>query len=151
DSKKTPLPRLLLSQYYQSLGYCSNLLVARTVEQVLDDREKLSEFHDAVAALADKPWETIHQNVNPFALHLYAGASKVAPDLWPKPENVKDSLLLADRGEIFNAQVLVDTMLKELSRRETQTKKPARILLVLDESGQWIEDDAGRLAQLQAL
>jgi hypothetical protein len=151
DSKKTPLPRLLLSQYYQSLGYSSNLLVARTIEQVLDGRGQLGAFHDSVAALADRPWETIRQNVNPFALHIYGAAAKVAPDLWPKPESVKDSLHLADRGEIFNAQVLVETMLDELNRRESQTKKSTRILLVLDESGQWIEDDAGRLAQLQAL
>ena len=42
-------------------------------------------------------------------------------------------------------------MLDGLTMRDRETKKPARILLVLDESGQWIEDDAGRLAQLQAL
>ena len=32
-----------------------------------------------------------------------------------------------------------------------KTKKQQRLLLVLDESGQWIEDDQGRLSQLQAL
>ncbi len=45
----------------------------------------------------------------------------------------------------------MQTILDDLASREAEIKKPARILLVLDESGQWIEDDAGRLAQLQAL
>jgi hypothetical protein len=42
-------------------------------------------------------------------------------------------------------------MLAGLKKREAETKKPQRILLVLDESGQWIENDASRLSQLQAL
>jgi hypothetical protein len=40
DSKTTPLPRLLLSQYYQSRGYSSNLLYARVIEQEIDRRGK---------------------------------------------------------------------------------------------------------------
>src|SRR5690606_25872105 len=35
--------------------------------------------------------------------------------------------------------------------REAETGREQRLLFVLDESGQWIEDDAGRLSQLQAL
>src|SRR5439155_16140595 len=94
DSKKTPLPRLLLSQYYQSRGYSSNLLVARAVEYVLDGRGQLAAFHDAVTALAGKSWDTLRQNLSPFAHHVYAAAAKIAPDLWPKPESVKESLHL---------------------------------------------------------
>ena len=36
-------------------------------------------------------------------------------------------------------------------KREEQLKKPQRLMLVLDESGQWIEGDQERLTQLQAL
>ncbi len=151
DSKSTPLPRLLLSQYYQSRGYGSNLLVARTVELVLDQRGKLVEFHEAVARRADRPWEEIRTTLNTYAQHIYAVAAGIAPDLWPKPEHVRDALLLADKGELYNADLLVRTLVDDLARREQETRKPARILLVLDESGQWIEDVAGRLAQLQAL
>ncbi len=151
DSKTTPLPRLLLSQYYQAKGYSSNLLVARTVEQEIDRRGKLAELHEAVAKRAGQPWEKVRQNLNPFARHLYAVASELAPDLWEKPDDVLGALRLADRGEIFNVQLLVQTVLEDVAQLERATKKPARVLFVLDESGQWIEDDAGRLAQLQAL
>src|SRR5262249_60422005 len=46
---------------------------------------------------------------------------------------------------------LVDAILFDLKEREKKIRKPQRLLLVLDESGQWIENDQGRLAQLQAL
>jgi len=64
---------------------------------------------------------------------------------------VDQSLKEAERGELHNVAFLVDTLLSDLKERETKTKKQQRLLLVLDESGQWIEDDQGRLSQLQAL
>ena len=40
DSKTTPLPKVLLSQYYQARGYGSNLLYARVIEAELDRQGK---------------------------------------------------------------------------------------------------------------
>ncbi len=151
DSKTTPLPRLLLSQYYQSRGYSSNLLYARVIEQEIDRRGKLEALHAEVAALAERPWSEIQKNPGFYSKHLYRAACKVAPDAFDSPEGVAQALKNAERGDLYNAQFLVQTMLDDLASREQEIKKPVRILLVLDESGQWIEDDAGRLAQLQAL
>src|SRR5690606_11410113 len=66
-------------------------------------------------------------------------------------DEVAQALKSAEQGDLYNVQFLVRTMLEDLRTQERETKKPARILLVLDESGQWIEDNADRLAQLQAL
>lgn len=151
DSKTTPLPRLLLSQYYQSRGYSSNLLYARVIECELDRRGKLRALHQKVAELADRPWEDIQKNPNFYAKHLYKAACAVAPDVFATPNDVEGALKNAERGDLYNTQFLVQTIIEDLVAREKETKKPCRVLLVLDESGQWIEDDAGRLAQLQAL
>jgi hypothetical protein len=151
DSKTTPLPRLLLSQYYQSRGYSSNLLYARVIEQEIDRRGKLDALHKEVAVLADRPWSDIQKNPGFYSKHLYRAACKLAPDAFANPEEVAQALKNAEKGDLYNAQFFVQTMLDDLVRRQQEIKKPARILLVLDESGQWIEDDAGRLAQLQAL
>jgi hypothetical protein len=151
DSKTTPLPRLLLSQYYQSCGYSSNFLYARVIEQEVDRRGKLDALHKEVAVLADRPWSDIQKNPGFFSKHLYNAACKVAPDAFSSPEEVAQALKNAEKGDLYNAQFLVQSLLDDLALREKEAKKPARILLVLDESGQWIEDDAGRLAQLQAL
>jgi hypothetical protein len=150
DSRKTELPKLLLSQYYLSRGYSSNLLFARVIEQELDQRGKLDALHGEVARLAGRPWSDVQKNPNFYAKHLYQAASALAPEAFGTPEDVAQALRNAEKGDIYNAQLLVTTLLDDLRAQEAATKKPARILLVLDESGQWIEDDAGRLAQLQA-
>lgn len=151
DSKTTPLPRLLLSQYYQSRGYSSNLFYARVIECELDRRGKLGALHQKVAELADRSWGDIQKNPTFYAKHLYKAACAVAPDVFATPDDVAGALKNAERGDLYNAQFLVQTIIEDLAAREKGTKRPCRVLLVLDESGQWIEDDAGRLAQLQAL
>jgi hypothetical protein len=151
DSKTTPLSRLLLSQFYQSKGYGANFLYARVIEAELDKRGKLQELHETASRLANKPWEDIHKNPNFYSKPLYQAACEVAPDVFSSPEEVTHILKSAESGEIYNVQFLVRTILDDLEAREKEVGKPCRLVLVMDESGQWIEDDGGRLSQLQAL
>jgi len=151
DSRTTPLPRLLLSQYYQSRGYSSNVLYARVIEREIDRRGKLEQLHKEVAALAGTSWSVIQRNPTFYSTHLYQAACNVAPDAFTSPDRVVQALKNAESGDLYNTQFLVETILDDIASREQEIRKPARMLLVLDESGQWIEDNAGRLAQLQAL
>jgi hypothetical protein len=150
DSKRTPLPALLLSQYYLSRGYSSNLIYARVIEAELDKQGRLEDLHRAVEEKAGKPWGEIQKNLSFYRSHLYAAACEVA-EVFKSPEDVDRALAEAQKGELHNVSFLVDTILADLKQKETESKKEQRLLLVLDESGQWIEDDAGRLSQLQAL
>jgi len=150
DSKTTPLPRLLLTEFYQSKGYGANFLYARVIEAELDKLGKLDDLHAAAERLARKPWADIQRNPGFYARPLYQAASEVASSVFSKPEDVAKALENAKNGELYNVQFLVRTILDDLDARQEQTSKPCRLVLVLDESGQWIEDDAGRLAQLQA-
>ncbi|MBN1485983.1 MAG: BREX system P-loop protein BrxC, partial [Chloroflexia bacterium] len=151
DSKDRPLAAPLLSQYYQAQGYSSNLVYARVIEAELDRIGRLADLHDAVAARAKRPWEDVKQNPSFYSAHLYAAACQVAPEAFASPDDVRRALQEAERGELYNVDFLVGTILADLKQREKDEKKLQRLLLVLDESGQWIGNDKDRLAQLQAL
>jgi len=151
DSKTTPLPRLLISQYYQSKGYSSNILYANVIEAELDKRGKLEDLHKTVEANTNKSWIEIQRNPSFYMKHLYDAVCKVAPEIFSSPEEVDTALRNAEKGELFNVQFFIRTILDDLKVLQRKTGKPCRIVLVLDESGQWIEDNAGRLYQLQAL
>ena len=151
DSRSRPLPALLLSQYYLARGYSANLIYARVIEAELDKQGKLSALHAAVEARAKRPWADIQKNLSFYRTHLYGAACEVAPEVFPAPQDVDQSLKEAERGELYNVAFLVDTILADLREREAKARKPQRLLFVLDESGQWIEDDQNRLGQLQAL
>ncbi len=151
DSKSTPLPKMLLSQFYQSKGYGANFIYARVIEAELDKLGKLNELHTASERLAKKGWQEIQKNLNFYARHLYQAACEVAPEMFAKPEDVAQALKNAESGEFYNVQFFVQTVLDDLETKNKKLGKPCRLVLVMDESGQWIEDDGGRLAQLQAL
>jgi len=151
DSKNTLLPRLLMSQYFQSKGYSSNLLYAYVIEAELDKLGKLEELHKIVEESTSKSWFEIQKNPVFYRKHLYKAACKLAPQSFSSPEEVGIALENAAKGEIFNVKFFIRTILDDLRSLEGYVSKPCRFVLVLDESGQWIEDDAGRLYQLQAL
>ncbi len=151
DSRNRSLAALLLSQYYLTCGYSANFISPRVIAAELAKRGKLAALHAAVEARAKKPWAEIQQNLSFYRTHLYDAACEVAPDVFRTPQDVDQSLKEAEGGELHNVAFMVDTILADLNRREAKAKKPQRLLLVLDESGQWIEDNQGRLSQLQAL
>lgn len=151
DSKNTPLARLLLSQFYQSKGYGANFLYARVIEAELDKRGKLAELHQAVERLTKKPWSEVQNNLNFYARPLYQAASEVASEVFHSPDEVLQALKRAEEGEQYHVQFFIRTVLDDLREEALREGKQCRLVLVLDESGQWIEDDKGRLAQLQAL
>ena len=151
DSKVTPLPRILLSQWYITKGYGGNVLYARIIESEVDKRGKLKALHEAVSRISGKPWPEIVRNLGFYSKALYEGACEVVPDAFHKPQDIAAALKNAEKGELFNVKFLVRTILDDLDQQEKASGKPIRIVLLLDESGQWIEDSGERLSQLQAL
>ena len=151
DSRSTPLPTLLLSQYYLSRGYSNNYIFAKVIETELDKLNKLQSFQQEVENRSGKFWSNIQANPNFYRKHLYGAVCSIAPELFSTPDEVAEALRNAEKGEIFNIEFLIRTIISDTKEREKETGKPARIFFILDESGQWIEDQQGRLAQLQAL
>lgn len=151
DSKKTPLPKLLLSQFYSLKGYGSNLIYAKVIEAELDKQGKLEALYEAFQRAANKPWDEARNNLSFYSTALYKAACEVAPELFPDTAAVERSLKDAQGGDIYDVRFLIQTLLNDIEQREIDTGKPCRLVLVLDESGQWIHDDGNKLNALQAL
>lgn len=149
-SHKQPLSRVLLTQYYMSRGYSGNLIYARVIESELDKEGKLDDLHEAVEEKTGRSWDRVQNNLSFYRNALYEAAAEVAPEAFPSPEDVEKAMSDAEQ-EDYNCQFLVNAVLEDIERREQQTDQPQRLMLVLDESGQWIEDVKSRLYQLQAL
>lgn len=151
DDKTTPLPQILLSQYYQAKGYSSNFIYARVIEAELDKMGRLADLHAAAAQHAGRPWADLQKNLAFYSRPLYQAVCEVAPALFATPADVAQALKQAEQGELYNVQFLVRAILDDLTARQQATGKLTRIAFVLDETGQWINDDNNRLSQLQAL
>lgn len=151
DSSATPLPRILLQQYYLERGYVSNILYAKVIEAELDKRGKLEELHRAVEGRTGKSWDDVKRNPVFYSRQLYEATCEVAPDAFASPDDVEKGLKREEQGGSFNVEFFLETVLDDLKRKEKEEKQPQRFMLVMDEMGQWIENDAERLSKLQAL
>jgi hypothetical protein len=151
DDKTTPLPQVLLSQYYQAKGYSANFIYARVIEAELDKMGLLAALHAAAEQHAGRPWVKIQENPSFYARALYQAVCEVAPTLFAAPADVAEALKRAEQGELYNVQFLVRAILDDLAARQQANGRLARLIFVLDEAGQWINDDNHRLSQLQAL
>jgi len=149
-SKETPLPLVLLNQYYISKGYSSNHIFAKVIESELDKLGKLESLHSVAERLINKPWKDIQKNPGFYRKKLYAAVCEVAPDHFSTADEVESALKNAESGDLYNIQFLVSTLLADLTVQEKEEKKPCRLMLVMDETGQWIGDDGDRLHLLQA-
>lgn len=149
-SKETPLPLVLLNQYYISKGYSSNHIFAKVIESELDKMGKLDALHSAAERLINKPWKDIQKNPGFYWKKLYAAVCEVAPDNFSSVDEVEAALKGAEKGDLYNIQYLVSTLIADLKTQEEKEKKPCRLMLVMDETGQWIGDDGDRLHLLQA-
>ncbi|GAF83723.1 unnamed protein product, partial [marine sediment metagenome] len=151
DSKTSHLPRILLSQFYQSKGYSSNLLYASVIESEFDKLGKLSDLYSKIEEKTSSSWEDIRTNLSFYQRQVNQAVCETAPDLFTCEDDVLNALRTAEQGEFFNVQSLVQILLQDIESRQKTLNKPSRIVFVLDETGQWIEDESERLYQLQAL
>ena len=151
DSKVSPLAKLLISQYYQSKGFGNNIIFAKVFENELSRINKLNEFHNSIQKLTGKTWENIKNNQNFYRRPIFKSVCEVAPELFHSEIEVEQSLINASEGELFNIEFLIKTILEDLEIETKKTGIPQRFFLVLDETGQWIEDNHERLVQLTAL
>lgn len=151
DSKSTHLARILLSQFYMSKGYSSNLLYASVIESELDKLGKLSDLYSKIEENTGRNWEDIKTNLSFYQKQVNQAVCETAPNIFTCEDDVFNALRTAEQGEFFNVQSLVQILLREIEGRQKVLNKPCRIVFVLDETGQWIEDESERLYQLQAL
>ena len=71
-SKDTPLPLVLLNQYYISKGYSSNHIFAKVIEAEVYKMGKLASLHSAAERLINQPWKDIQKNPRSIEKNSYA-------------------------------------------------------------------------------
>lgn len=151
DARDSNLAKLLLSQYYKSKGFGNNVIFAKVFESELEKINKIKAFYQSIKDITGKNWDDIKNNQNFYKKKIYQSVCEVAPELFHSIEEVEQSLINASIGELFNIEFLIKTILEDLEIETKRTGVPQRFFLVLDETGQWIEDNHERLVQLTAL
>ena len=125
---------------------------AWAVEYQLDARGLLPEFHRVASELCSTSWEEIAEDAEFYSAQLYEAACTVLPDHFRTPAAVEQATDNAQRNGI-TPEMLIERLRRWCKEHDTPGKRH-KILLQLDELGQWIQGGLNvnsRIMQVQAL
>lgn len=138
------ITEIMYRLFLQNLGYARELDLAE-LEITLEGADRLDSFRDKYLELYGHTWD--HDKGLP-ALAI-GRASAVMHALEPQTYNAADSWVKGAKGRgDITASLLADRCL-ELMKRRRPTKR--NLLFVIDEVGQFVARDAGKLEDLRAV
>ena len=138
--------------FAKARGYTRLWPFAWAVEYQLDARGLLSAFQQKASELSGMEWEEIAEDAEFYTAQLYEAAATVLPEHFSSPDAVEKATDNAQRNNITSV-MLIEQLRRWCKGKDTAGKRH-KILLQLDELGQWIQgglDITGRIMQVQAL
>jgi len=133
-----PVYRTLLQEF----GYAHDVVLAE-LEFELEGKGQLDEFVEKYEELYNQPWEAQRGII--LAKNT---ASRVLHDLYPETFPSADSWSNAAEAPVINAKTFTERALTLLERRRPGRK---RLVLVVDEAGQYVSRSIDRMRYLQGL
>jgi hypothetical protein len=138
--------------FAKARGYTYMWPFAWAVEYQLDARGLLPEFQRKASELCGVEWDEIAEQAEFYSAQLYEAAATALPEHFSSPEAVEKATDNAQRSGI--TPVMLIEQLRRWCKRKDAAGKRHKILLQLDELGQWIQgglDTTNRTMQVQAL
>jgi len=136
--------------FAKARGYTHIWPFAWAVEYQLDALGLLPEFHRIASELCARDWEEIAEDAEFYSAQLYEAAAIVLPDHFRTPAAVEQA---TDNARGITPEMLIERLRRWCKEQDTAGKRH-KVLLQLDELGQWIQggtDLTGRIMQVQAL
>ncbi len=147
-----PLSLITFKLFAKSRGYTNNWAFAWTIEYYIDLRGRIDAFHRLASELSGVEWEEIAQDSDVYGEMLNSAAAQTMPELFSGPVAVSEAVHTA-----FQLGVDADGLVEKLRRWcivRDQGGVRHKMLLQLDELGQWIRggsNTTSKLMEVQAL
>jgi len=137
--------------FAQARGYSTNWALAWAVEYQLDRRGSTAAFRQRAAGLCGYPWEDIAADAEFYADQLYQAAAETLPEHFVGGAAAVERAVSGTTRNGIDARMLVDR-LKTWCEALDANGRRHKVLLQLDELGQWIGGDPhNRTMQVAAL
>jgi hypothetical protein len=139
---------ILVSTFYESLGYSDAIYLAR-IEKRLDAGGRYGDFKDKYAGLFGRPWEDGRRE-HEFNRHRIA-KTMAAIGLYDSEAAAAEGIKDAYRLERITAESVAQELVGWVDAQPALEGRQAHLVFVIDEMGQFIGDDRGRIEELRAL
>jgi hypothetical protein len=150
-ARDEPLVLIAFKLFAHERGFTQSWPFGWAIEYQLDERGKTAEFRERASELAGVDWEEIRLDPEFYLESLYSAAAATLPANFPDPAAVERAVSVVQQGGI-DATMLIDRLRRWCAARDGGGRRQ-KILLQLDELGQWIAggNPTSRAQQVQAL
>ena len=150
-SQQDSLALITFKLFANQRGYTRSWPLAWTVEHQLDRRGLTDAFRQRATERAGEPWDELAEDPEFYLDDLYAAAADVLPDHFDNPAAVARAVEATIHNGIEPVRLV--ERLRRWCEEHDQGAKRHKILLQLDELGQWIASGNAydRTMQVQAL
>lgn len=132
-------------------GFTQNWPFAWAIEYQIDERNKTSDFRQRASELSGMDWDEIAVDPEFYLEHLYAAAAVVLPDHFSNPAAVDRAVAMTSQAGLTPV-ALIERLRRWCTARDGGGRRH-KLLVLLDELGQWIQGGprTERAQQVQAL
>lgn len=147
-----PLSLITFKLFAESRGYTNNWAFAWAIEYHIDLKGRIEAFRTLASELSGVAWEEVAQDSDVYGEMLNSAAAQTMPEFFSGPVAVAEAVNTAFRLGV-DADGLVEKLCRWCVVRD-QGGKRHKMLIQLDELGQWIRggsNTTSKLMEVQAL
>ncbi|MDO5049554.1 MAG: BREX system P-loop protein BrxC [Actinomycetaceae bacterium] len=147
DTAETAVLRSIARVFYEHLGFFGRDYKLARFEKMIDDRGKTLEFRDAYKDITGTSWVETRESYDFFAEDI-AKAANAALGL-----SIRSITDWAENGKTFTVDFgeLVDDIAEYARKREQESGGTFRLVFMVDEMGQYLNENISRMLNLQTL
>jgi hypothetical protein len=147
-----PLALIAFRLFARDRGHSDNWPLAWAVEQQIDLQGLTEQFHQQASTLAGTSWAEVAGDAAFYAVQLYEAAAAVLPEHFAGGAAAVEQTVRAVTASGITPSMVIDRFRRWCERQDSEGKRH-KLLLQLDEIGQWISsgNSTERLMQVQAL
>jgi hypothetical protein len=159
SGQNDPLALIVFKLFAQARDYTANWPLAWAVEYQIDARGKSADFRDRATVACGVEWDEIQADPEYYLEYLYGAAAETLPDHFSDGAVAVERSVNAVTQAGIDPQKLVDRLRRWCQAQDAGGRRH-KLLLQLDELGQWIAAGGGasglgnatdRTMQVQAL
>jgi hypothetical protein len=150
-SSDDPLALIAFRLFTKQRDFTQNWPFAWAIEYQIDERRKTSDFRQRVSDLSAMAWDEIAVDPEFYLEHLYTAAAEVLPEHFSNAAAVDRAVTMTTQSGITPV-ALIERLRRWCAARDGGGRRH-KLLLQLDELGQWIQGGprTERAQQVQAL
>jgi hypothetical protein len=143
---------IVYRQFFAHRGLSSHFDMAVNIEEPLLEAGRLEGFSEAIQRTCGKPWREVRERPQLYWDEIFAAMAEAVPEKWSGPAQAREAYDRSRGARPRTFEQLAKDLVAYVEALDRQDRSRVhRLMLILDELGQFVADSGERLLDVQSL